>query len=162
MVQKLNAQMNLEFNASNRYLRLSEWCARRRLNGTAIFLRSQAQINITQMMRMFDFMKNAGGNPVVERALPIEEPCATLEDLFSQTMQDYHRRTETLTKLTEEARELQDETTLAFLTQMKSDREEHGLLLQTILEEVRSADQSGLGMEQTDRHLLNVVNFRKH
>ncbi|VFS66541.1 Probable ferritin-1 [Kluyvera cryocrescens] len=34
MVQKLNAQMNLEFYASNHYLRLSEWCSEHRLNGT--------------------------------------------------------------------------------------------------------------------------------
>ncbi len=57
MVQKLNTPMNLEFYASNLYLHLSEWCSEHSLTGTATFLRTQAQGNVTQMMRMFNFMK---------------------------------------------------------------------------------------------------------
>lgn len=57
MVQKLNNQMNLEFYTSNLYLHLSEWCTQQRLNGTATFLHNRAQASITQMMRVFDFMK---------------------------------------------------------------------------------------------------------
>ncbi len=55
MVQKLNVQMNMDFCASNLYLRLSEWCAEQKLTGTATFLRSQAQSSVTQMMRVFEF-----------------------------------------------------------------------------------------------------------
>ncbi|WES66614.1 non-heme ferritin-like protein [Superficieibacter sp. HKU1] len=162
MVQKLNVQMNLEYNASNRYLRLSEWCAKRKLTGTAIFLRSQAQINVTRMMRVFDFIKKSGANPVVATTNPIEEQCTNLEELFSQTMMDFQHRSETLTKLIEEARSQNDAATLAFLTQIATEREEHGLLLQTIFEEVRHAGQAGMKMEQTDQHLLNVVNYQQH
>ncbi|ECW4957108.1 ferritin, partial [Salmonella enterica subsp. enterica serovar Enteritidis] len=49
MVQKLNTPMNLEFYASNLYLHLSEWCSEHSLTGTATFLRTQAQGNVTQM-----------------------------------------------------------------------------------------------------------------
>lgn len=161
MVQQLNAQMNLEYTASNRYLRLSEWCAKRHLTGTAIFLRSQAQINVTRMMRIFDFMKKAGANPVVAPPPLIEVPCANLDDLFSQTITDFQHRSETLAQLLCEARALNDETTLAFLVQIEGEREEHGLLLRTISEEVRNAAHAGLKMEQTDSHLLNVVNFQQ-
>lgn len=66
MVQKLNTPMNLEFYASNLYLHLSEWCSEHSLTGTATFLRTQAQGNVTQMMRMFNFMKNAGATPIVK------------------------------------------------------------------------------------------------
>ena len=57
MLLKLNSQMNREFYASNLYLHLSNWCSEQSLNGTATFLRAQAQSNVTQMMRMFNFMK---------------------------------------------------------------------------------------------------------
>ena len=66
IVHKLNTQMNLEFYASNLYLHLSEWCYEHSLTGTATFLRTQAQGNVTQMMRMFNFMKSAGANPIVK------------------------------------------------------------------------------------------------
>lgn len=70
MVQKLNNQMNLEFHTSNLYLHLSEWCTQHRLNGTATFLRNRAQASITQMMRVFDFMKKSGARPWSKRKIP--------------------------------------------------------------------------------------------
>lgn len=63
MLLKLNSQMNREFYASNLYLHLSNWCSEQSLNGTATFLRAQAQSNVTQMMRMFNFMKSVGATP---------------------------------------------------------------------------------------------------
>lgn len=45
MLLKLNSQMNREFYASNLYLHLSNWCSEQSLNGTATFLRAQAQSN---------------------------------------------------------------------------------------------------------------------
>lgn len=66
MMQKLNAQMNLEFYASNLHLYLSAWCSEKSLTGSATFFRSQAQSNVTHMMRVFNFLKAAGANPVVK------------------------------------------------------------------------------------------------
>ncbi|STQ11031.1 ferritin-like protein 2 [Enterobacter cloacae] len=71
MMQKLNAQMNLEFYASNLHLHLSEWCSENRLNGTAIFFRTQAQSNVTHMMRVFNFLKGAGANPIVKARMQL-------------------------------------------------------------------------------------------
>lgn len=162
MVQKLNTQMNLEFCASNLYLRLSEWCSEHKLTGTATFLRSQAQANVTQMMRVFDFMKKAGAYPVVKATQPSDEQCATLEDLFLQTLEEHHQRSSTLSALTLEAKAMQDDTTLYFLNALKKEQQQDGILLQTILDEVRSAHKAGLCMHQTDQHLLNVVNQQQH
>lgn len=162
MVQKLNTQMNLEFCASNLYLRLSEWCAEHKLTGTATFLRSQAQTSVTQMMRMFEFMKKSGAYPVVKATQPSTERCATLEDLFLKTLEEHHQRSSTLSALTQEAKAMHDDTTLHFLNTMEQEQQQDGLLLQTILDEVRSANLAGLCMHQTDQHLLNVVNQQQH
>lgn len=37
MMQKLNAQLNLEFYASNLHLHISSWCSENSLNGSATF-----------------------------------------------------------------------------------------------------------------------------
>lgn len=115
MVHKLNNQMNLEFYASNLYLHLSEWCSEHRLMGTATFLRTQAQSNVTQMMRMFNFMKNAGANPVVQAIDVQGEDLHSLEELFQKTIDDYEQRASTLSQLTNEAEALNDAPTLDFL-----------------------------------------------
>ena len=162
MVHKLNNQMNLEFYASNLYLRLSEWCSEHRLMGTATFLRTQAQSNVTQMMRMFNFMKNAGANPVV-KAIDVQgEDLHSLEELFQKTMDDFEQRASTLSQLTHEAEALNDAPTLDFLHDLEKEQQQDGLLLQTILDEVRSAKRAGLCPAQTDQHVLNVVNYQQH
>lgn len=157
MVQKLNTPMNLEFYASNLYLHLSEWCSEHSLTGTATFLRTQAQGNVTQMMRMFNFMKNAGATPIVKAIdVPGEELCS-LEELFQKTLEDYQQRAST-----HEAKALNDASTLDFLHTLEKEQQQDGVLLQTILEEVRSAKRAGLCLAQTDQHLLNVVTYQHH
>ncbi|MNN42508.1 Ferritin-1 [compost metagenome] len=162
MIQKLNAQMNLEFCASNFYLSLSEWCFDHHLTSTATFLRSQAQSNVTHMMRVFEFMKNAGAYPVVKQSPPRVNRCATLEDLFVKTLEEHQQRASTLGALTREAQAMRDDKTLRFLHSLEKDQQQDGILLQTILEEVRYARKAGLCMQQTDQHLLNVVSHQQH
>lgn len=162
MIQKLNNQMNLEFYASNLYLQLSDWCSEHSLNGTATFLRAQAQSNVTHMMRVFDYMKNAGANPIVKAINVPGERYDSLEELFQRTLDEYEQRTITLTRLAREAKALDDSNTLSFLHDMEKEQQQDGVLLKTILDEVRSARSAGLCMEQTDQHLLNIMNHQRH
>lgn len=162
MVQKLNTQMNLGFTASNLYLRLSEWCCEHKLTGAAAFLRSQAQSNVTRMMRVFDYMKKAGAHPIVTANRSSPTPCDSLEELFARTLDAHQQLSAKIKELTQEARTLDDEGTLGFLKSLEKELQQEGVLLQTILDEVRSARRSGLCMHQTDRLLITVVNNQIH
>ena len=143
MLLKLNSQMNREFYASNLYLHLSNWCSEQSLNGTATFLRAQAQSNVTQMMRMFNFMKSVGATPIVKAIDVPGEKLNSLEELFQKTMEEYEQRSSTLAQLADEAKELNDDSTV-------------------ILDEVRSAKLAGMCPVQTDQHVLNVVSHQLH
>ncbi|MEK0248311.1 non-heme ferritin-like protein [Raoultella sp. BAC10a-01-01] len=162
MAQKLNNQMNLEFRASNSYLHLSEWCAQRRLNGTATFLRSQAQSSITLMMRVFDFMKKGGEWPIVKAEGTYRQECSSLEDLFTQTLADYEQRSSLLAGLAEEAKAQSDDSTWRFLTLLEKEQQQDGILLKTVLDVVRNADKAGICLQQTDRRLMDLVAQQRH
>lgn len=162
MMKKLNTQMNREYYASNLYLRLSEWCSHNSLNGTATFLRTQAQSNVTQMMRVFDFIKASGAMPVLEAIDLCDEDYSTLEALFQRTLEDYEQRHHNLAELTQDARALKDSSTLNFLQEIKQEQQQDGLLLKAVLDEVKNARQAGLCQEQTDQHLLNIVSHQHH
>ena len=154
MILKLNSQMNRAFYASNLYLHLSNWCSEQSLNGTATFLRAQAQSNVTQMMRMFNFMKSVGATPIVKAIDVPGEKLNSLEELFQKTMEEY--------ELADEAKELNDDSTVNFLRDLEKEQQHDGLLLQTILDEVRSAKLAGMCPVQTDQHVLNVVSHQLH
>lgn len=164
LIQKLNAQMNRGFHSSNLCLQGSTWCSAHSLTGTAIFLRNQAQNNITQMMRVFNYMKQAGGNPIVgtPEASQSEFECDCLESVFQQTLADHQKRYEALGQLIDEAKALQDDPTLTFLNSVVGELQQDGLVLNLILEEVRSAQKAGLCMSQTDSHLTTLVNHQHH
>jgi len=162
MITRLNTQMNLEFHASNLSLHLSEWCSEHQLTGSATFLRIQAQSNVTQMMRVFDFLKASGAMPVLKPVDMSDEACDCLEAVFQRTLEEYEQRSLTLNQLADEARKMKDLSTLNFLHDIEKEQLQDGVLLKTVLDEVRQARRTGMGLEQTDRHLLNVVNCQHH
>lgn len=162
MLLKLNSQMNREFYASNLYLHLSNWCSEQSLNGTATFLRAQAQSNVTQMMRMFNFMKSVGATPIVFWNSSSREFSFSPGTSMALTMEEYEQRSSTLAQLADEAKELNDDSTVNFLRDLEKEQQHDGLLLQTILDEVRSAKLAGMCPVQTDQHVLNVVSHQLH
>lgn len=153
VVQMLNAQLNREFYLSNLYFKLSDWCLRHRLNGSALFLRHQAQGNVTQMMHVFDFMKRAGAVPVVGMNVAPYGECASLEELYEKVLDNCNKREASLGKLASKAESADDREMLAFLRELEQMQQEGGLLVNALLEEVRKAQNAGMGMEQTDRRL---------
>ena len=86
---------------------------------------------------------------------------ALLSALFTTTLADYEQRSSMLSGLTEEAKAQRDDTTWRFLTLLEKEQQQDGVLLQSVLEEVRNADKAGLGMLQTDRRLLSLVTRRQ-
>ncbi|ENA0610310.1 non-heme ferritin-like protein [Enterobacter bugandensis] len=162
MMQKLNAQLNLEFYASNLHLHLSAWCSENSLNGTATFFRAQAQSNVTHMMRVFNFMKAVGANPTVKELDAISDDYSSLEELFQKTLEEYEQRCRTLNTLADEAKAQQDSRTLKFLRDMDKEQQQDGMLLKALADEIRNAKRAGLCPEQTDRHLLDLVTVQKH
>ncbi|MEH0884707.1 non-heme ferritin-like protein [Enterobacter sp. UNJFSC 003] len=162
MMQKLNAQLNLEFYASNLHLHLSSWCSEKSLNGTATIFRAQAQSNVTHMMRVFNFMKAAGANPTVKALETINDDYASLEELFQKTLEEYEQRCATLNKLADEAKAQHDSTTLKFLRDMDKEQQQDGMLLKSLAHEIRNAKRAGLCPEQTDRHLLDILTVQHH
>ncbi|HBJ0402025.1 TPA: non-heme ferritin-like protein, partial [Escherichia coli] len=84
------------------------------------------------------------------------------EELFQKTMEEYEQRSSTLAQLADEAKELNDDSTVNFLRDLEKEQQHDGLLLQTILDEVRSAKLAGMCPVQTDQHVLNVVSHQLH
>ncbi|BDH45389.1 bacterial non-heme ferritin-like protein [Salmonella enterica subsp. enterica serovar Choleraesuis] len=157
IVQKLNAQINHEFYSSNLYLQLSNWCSEHSMNGAAGFLRAMAQGKVTHMMSVFDYMKQAGGMPVVEQIMVPHKRCNSLEELFHHTLEDYRLRMDSLAGLVNAAREANDDATVTFLTSLESRQRQDGLRLRTLLDAVRKAADAGLGATQTDRQLTSLM-----
>lgn len=162
ILQKLNAQLNREFTASHLYLRLSDWCTEHNLNGAATFLRNQAQNNVTNMMSLFDYMKQEGADPVIGAAPVPDGECGSLEELFLQTLDDLNQRSASLSRLMLLAKACHDESTCSVLESLGATHAQDRQLLQALLEEVRAASREGVPVADTDRCFFNLVNYEHH
>ncbi|ALB55398.1 non-heme ferritin-like protein [Cronobacter universalis] len=157
VVQKLNAQMNQEFYASNLCLYYSDWCAQQSLNGSATVLRQQAQHNVTQMMRLFDYLKQTGANPVVGALKSVKPDCSSLEAIFHQMQDELGGRHAALSRLMSEAQAARDDAMLAMLGDFEQELRQDEALLATILNELTQARQAGLCAEEADQRLLEMM-----
>ncbi|EOC1332386.1 non-heme ferritin-like protein [Cronobacter turicensis] len=157
VVQKLNAQMNQEFYASNLCLYYSDWCAQQSLNGSATVLRQQAQHNVTQMMRLFDYLKQTGANPVVGALKSVKPDCSSLEAIFRQMQDELSGRHAALARLMSEAQATRDDAMLAMLGDFEQELRLDEALLATILHELTLARQAGLCAEEADHRLLEIM-----
>jgi ferritin-like protein 2 len=75
-------------------------------------LRHQAQNTVTQMMRMYEYIKQSGATPVLQEQHARCGEFSTLEDLFEQTVSDYQKRINALTSLTEDAQAANDKSAI--------------------------------------------------
>ncbi len=148
MLQNLSIQIEREFHASHLCMRLSHWSTEQCLNGLACFLRDQAQECITQMVQVFNYMKRAGGNPVISADIPEFPPCDSVEHLFEQIHDEFQRRDETLTQLRQASWATRDFTTLAFITQLISQQQRDKARLETLRHEIFHSLAHGLCIRQ--------------
>ncbi|STJ60983.1 ferritin-like protein 2 [Escherichia coli] len=58
-------------------------------------------------------------------------------------MEEYEQRSSTLAQLADEAKELNDDSTVNFLRDLEKEQQHDGLLLQTILDEVAQCETCG-------------------
>ena len=85
MIDKLNAQMNLELFSSLLYQQMSAWCSYHSFEGAAAFLRRHAQEEMTHMQRLFDYLTDTGSLPRIDNVASPFAEYNSLDELFRAT-----------------------------------------------------------------------------
>jgi ferritin len=86
VLDALNQQINNEMGASYEYLAMSAWCEGQTLQGSAKWLRLQAQEEYGHAMKLYDFVLARGGQ-VDLKALPApSQSFKSLHDVFDKVL----------------------------------------------------------------------------
>lgn len=119
IVHELRTQVELEYLSSQRYLRLSKWCANRSMDDLSCFLQSRAQASITLMTQTFNYLRRIDSTaPASNVPLPDDCCCYCIEEVFEQTLLDLRIRLAHVSHLSRLVREAGDFATLAFLQKL--------------------------------------------
>ncbi|MEJ8832253.1 non-heme ferritin [Enterobacter cloacae] len=156
MIDKLNAQMNLELFSSLLYQQMSAWCSYHSFEGAAAFLRRHAQEEMTHMQRLFDYLTDTGSLPRIDNVASPFAEYGSLDKLFRATYEHEQLITQKINELVHAAMTSQDYPTFNFLQWYVAEQHEEEKLFKSVLDKLSLAGKTGEGLYFIDKELSTL------
>ena len=153
MLKHLNKQVTIEFYSSNLYLQMSAWCEHKGLDGSARFLKAHAAEEMQHMQKIFGYILDTGGLPVLEAIEKPEMEYQDLKDIFSQTLDHEKMITKQINEIVDIAMSEKDYSTFNFLQWYVSEQHEEEKLFNSIIDKMNVIGLEGRGLFMIDREI---------
>lgn len=115
IVELLNKQIGMEAHSSAVYLSMAAWCYAQGLNGCGDYFKKQSHEERGHMMRIFDFIADAGGLPVSPEVRNIDSSFEGLRDLLVKALEQEIAITQSFNQITDNCHKAKDYQTAKFL-----------------------------------------------
>jgi ferritin len=157
MIAKLNEQIDLERYSSSLYLQMSAWAEINGMPGSAAFLRAQASEELEHMHRLFKYVYETGGLPVLGaiKAPPTDFPSISV--MFQQVFDHEKSITDKINKLMDSAMTEKDHSTVNFLQWYVSEQHEEEHTMQQILDQINHIGESESALYFIDRAIGGML-----
>ncbi|MFI5171872.1 MAG: ferritin, partial [Chitinophagales bacterium] len=153
----LNQQIEMEAYASNYYLSAASWCDSKGLQGAAGFLYGHANEERMHMMKLFNYINDAGGHAL---APSIKQPplkFKSLKDLFESVFNHEMDVTKSINSLVDLCMSQKDHSSYNFLQWYVAEQHEEEKLFRTILEKINLlGPDDSRGLYWIDRELASL------
>lgn len=156
MIEKLNAQMNLELYSSLLYQQMSAWCSYHSFEGASAFLRRHAQEEMEHMQRLFSYLNDTGSMPIINAIESPYRDYASLDELFQETYKHEQLITEQINTLAHAAMSSQDYPTFNFLQWYVAEQHEEEKLFKSVLDKLSLVGKSGEALYIVDKDLATL------
>lgn len=115
VMELLNKQIAMEAHSSAVYLSMAAWCYDQGLNGSGEFFKKQSAEERGHMMRIFDYLIDAGGVPVSPDVSNIPKSFEGLRDILVKSLEQEISITESFNHITDHCHKVKDYQTAKFL-----------------------------------------------
>lgn len=153
----LNAQMNLENQASYTYLKMAAWADGKGYHGVARFLYAQSQEEREHMLKIIQYLIDVDRVPVVPVAKEDTAPYTSLASLFEAVMADEMQVSRSVYALVEECLASNDFATYQFLQWFVEEQREEEATVRKILDLFKIIEPQGLGLFTIDQEIGKLV-----
>ncbi|MGO2509169.1 non-heme ferritin [Vibrio hibernica] len=157
MIDNLNDQINLEFFSSNLYLQMSAWCEDKGFEGAAVFLRKHAVEEMEHMQRLFTYVSETGGLPILGAIDAPKHQFKSLGEVFRETYEHEQMITDRINKLAHAAFTTQDYSTFNFLQWYVAEQHEEEKLFKGILDKLELVGEDGKALFFIDKDLAELA-----
>lgn len=111
----LNKQMGVEAHSSALYLSMSAWCYSQGLRGCGEFFRKQAAEEREHMMKIFNYIAQAGALAISPEVVKVERGFEDLRSILVMALDQEIEITENFNKMSEHCQKARDFQTAKFL-----------------------------------------------
>ncbi|MCB2204140.1 non-heme ferritin [bacterium] len=153
MVEKLNDQINIEFESSNLYLQMAAWCAWKGYEGGETFLRMHSEEERMHMMKLFSYVGETGALAKIGSTEQPKLEFESLSDMFEQILSHEKFVTSKINELVASAYEEKDFSTLNFLQWYVAEQHEEETLFNALLDKIKLIGHDGRGLYLIDKEL---------
>jgi ferritin len=153
IVALINRQINREFYSSNLYLQMSAWCEHKGLPGSAAFLKGHADEELAHGRKLFEYLHEAGGLPVLGAIGAPPTEFASLADVFEKTYEHEKFITASINELVGAALDEKDFSTFQFLQWYVSEQHEEEKLFRSILDKAALIGTEGRSLYFLDKEI---------
>lgn len=157
MIDQLNDQINMEFFSSNLYLQMSAWCEDKGFEGAAKFMRTHAVEEMGHMHRLFTYVSETGGMPLLGTIEAPQADFPSLLALFEYTYAHEQLITKKINELAHAAFSNQDYSTFNFLQWYVSEQHEEEKLFKSIVDKIRLVGEDGKALFFVDKDLAQMA-----
>lgn len=156
ITDKLNEQINLEFYSSNIYLQMSAWCAHRGYEGAAAFLLRHADEEMEHMQKLFTYVSETGGLPLLGRIEAPQSEYGSLKEIFEVTLAHEKHVTAKINELVEVTFANKDYSTFNFLQWYVAEQHEEETLFSGIIDKFNIMGEDGRSLYLIDKDLATM------
>lgn len=153
IVSLLNRQINREFYSSNLYLQMSAWCEYKGLPGSGAFLKAHADEELAHGRKLFDYVHEAGGMPLIGSIANPPTEFASLVDVLEKTYEHEKSITASINELVGAALAEKDFSTFQFLQWYVSEQHEEEKLFRSILDKATLIGSEGRSLYFLDKEI---------
>ncbi len=149
----LNKQIEMEGYASNYYLSAASWCDAKGLEGCAIFLYAQADEERMHMMKIFNYINDAGGHALAPEIKQPPTKFKSLLDLFTAILEHEIKVTHSINSLIDLCLHEKDHSTNNFLQWYVAEQHEEEKLFRTVIDKIKLIGDDAKGHYWIDKEL---------
>ena len=152
-VQLLNQQIEIECNASARYLAMASWCDTQGYKGAAMLLYSHAKEEREHMMKLFHYINDAGGHAMHPEVSVPQHDFKSFRQVFELALAHEIQVTQSIHQLVDHCLATKDFATFNFLQWFVAEQIEEEVLTHRAVELFDVIGEEGIGRYTIDKAL---------
>lgn len=156
---KLNEQIKMEGLSSAQYLSMASWCDTMGYVKSADFLYRHSDEERQHMLKLFDYVNNAGGHALQPEISGIKHKFNSLREVFEEVLDHEIEVTKSINNLVDHCFKLKDFATFHFLQWYVNEQREEETIARRAVELFDIIGEEGVGLWTIDQEIANLETF---